>query len=228
MCADMDFSERAIQEAVVKPNFRLRLMLGKDAIMPKEDSFETYAAKYKQTGTDDSLSVKSSLDATDITLDLMADTTSLINLLQYDNVEVRMGKSRFNHAKCYMFGSNSAFIGSSNLTKCGLEGNQELNAGIYQALPIQAIQSWFERMWEDTRDEKNNLISVLQQSKFGTPPEPYDVYIKILFEKYAPLLKQDEDIHDKRGRPLNSCNIPEGCNTHLITCDKQLWRCNNS
>ena len=191
----------AIQEAVIKPDFRLRLMLGKDAIMPREDSFETYAVKYKQTGMDDSLSVKSSLDATDITLDSMADTISLINLLQHDNVEVRIGKSRFNHAKCYMFGSNSAFIGSSNFTKGGLEGNQELNAGIYQNLPIQAVQSWFERMWKDAQDEKKNLISILQQSKFGTPPEPYDVYIKMLFEKYAPLLKQDEDIHDKRGKP---------------------------
>ena len=189
-----------IEAAASHPDFMLRLMLGKDSILPNKGSFETYAAQYeKQAGTDGSLaSVKSSLDAEDLAHDTMANTSSLIRLLQRANTEVRMGQSRFNHSKCYIFGKNAAFIGSSNFTRAGMVGNHELNTGIYQALPIDHVQDWFDRMWEQSMDKKDEMISVLKQSKFGTPPSPYEIYMKMLFEKFKPFLKQDEHPEIKR------------------------------
>ena len=184
----------AIENAVASiPSFRLRLLLGKDTILSKERSFEKYAQEHDYTDIDAStVSVSASLDSENLGSGQMADTAGLIKMLESDMVEVRTGASRFNHAKCYIFGNNSAFIGSSNFTRAGLEGNHELNAGIYQGLPIEKVQGWFDRMWGMATDKKAELISVLKQSKFGTPPEPYEVYMKMLFEKYAPFIKQDE------------------------------------
>jgi len=184
----------AIENAVTNtPGFRLRLLLGKDTILSREGSFERYAQEHSNAGPDASaVSINESLDSENLDAGPMADTAGLIRTLESDAVEVRMGASRFNHAKCYIFGNSSAFIGSSNFTRAGLEGNHELNAGIYQGLPIEKVQCWFDRMWDMSTDKKSELISTLKQSKFGTPPEPYEIYMKMLFEKYAPFLKQDE------------------------------------
>ena len=43
---------------------------------------------------------------------------------------------------------------------------------------------WFERLWnlESTVDFKEQLIKILEASKFGNKTTPYEVYIKALFE----------------------------------------------
>ena len=57
----------------------------------------------------------------------MGDVMGLIRLLRRENVQVRLGRSRFNHAKCYILGQEGAVIGSSNFTGAGLSKNDELN-----------------------------------------------------------------------------------------------------
>ena len=166
---------------------RVRLLLGKPALVP-DAAFEMAEAS-----KEDAVSLKSGLDASNLTLDAMSDTASLLRLLHTENVEVRLSKSRFNHSKCYIFDDDTVFIGSSNFTSGGLTANDELNAGLYQPAVSEKTRAWFDRMWVESRDAKQDLIDQLESSKFGIPASPYDVYIKMIFERYRELLTPDDD-----------------------------------
>ena len=44
---------------------------------------------------------------------------------------------------------------------------------------------WYERQWADSVDFKNDLIELLDASKFGTKEyTPYEVYTKALYEYF--------------------------------------------
>ena len=195
-----------LDKAAKDPSFEMRLLLGRDAILPQEGSFEKLVKQHeliknKSTNTDLSVedeelikvkSLKTSLDDTNLTLEHKDDTTALINLLNRENIKVRLGGNRFNHSKCYIFGENSVFIGSSNFTAGGMTQNYELNAGLYQPGVTEDTRAWFDRMWDNAHDTKQELIDVLKQSKFGTPSEPYLIYMKMLFERFRRLLEKVE------------------------------------
>ena len=176
----------ALEDAVRRDSFAMRLLLGKEAIMADDVSFEKYAEQYR-SDSEDALPMKMGLDDTGLTEQSRTDTASLIALLERQNVQVRIGTSRFNHSKCYIL-DDASFIGSSNLTRGGLVGNYELNAGLYQPNISRETRKWFDRMWKQGKDAKAELLSTLNQSKFGAPPEPFEVYMKMLFERFRPLL----------------------------------------
>lgn len=181
-----------LTKAVHNDSFRMRLLLGKEATLPSEDSFESRIQEHQDS--EDTLPIKDNLDESDLTSSARMDTASLINLLHRDNIQVRLGGRRFNHSKCYIFDNRTAFIGSSNFTRGGLAGNYELNAGLYQPGAIKQTHAWFENMWEDAADTKDDLIAILRQSKFGEPASPFEVYMKMLFERFKPLLgRADRD-----------------------------------
>ena len=190
---------KPLEGAAQNGSFSMRLLLGRGAISLHDDTFEMHAERHG-TGTlargearqDEPLSIKEGLDCTDIGSKPQADTSSLIALLEGPNVQVRIGSGRFNHSKCYILGDSSAFIGSSNFTAAGLVGNHELNAGLYQPGVAAETRKWFDRMWNDATDAKATLLHVLKESKFGAPPNPYDVYMKILFEKFKPILQKGD------------------------------------
>ena len=187
-----------IEKAAEDGSFRMRLLMGKGAMLPSEETFEELASRL-----DEPRSVKAQLDGQDLELGSYGDAASLIRLLERPNVEVRLGQSRFNHSKCYILGDNSVFIGSSNLTGAGLAGNYELNAGLYQPGVTAQTRNWFDRMWADASDAKEDLMRVLKQSKFGAPAEPHDVYMKMLFEKFKQFLKRPDRPH-RRGALLTA------------------------
>ena len=172
-----------LNDAAQKDGFEMRLLLGKQALIP-DATFEEMA---RENG-EDAISLKSGLDDAELTLDAMSDTAALISFLNRKNVQVRLGSSRFNHSKCYIM-DDSVFIGSSNFTSGGLTGNYELNAGLYQPGVSEKTDTWFDRMWEASEDTRQRLIELLESSKFGVPATPYDVYIKMIFEKYRDILR---------------------------------------
>ena len=176
-----------LNEAAQRDSFGMRLLLGKQALIP-DATFEEMAQK----NGEDAVSLKSGLDEADLTLGTMSDTASLIGLLKRENIRVRLGNSRFNHSKCYIT-DESAFIGSSNFTVGGLTGNYELNAGLYQPGVSEKTGAWFDKMWEMSGDTKRELVELLESSKFGVPATPYDVYIKMIFEKYRDMLTPDKE-----------------------------------
>ena len=184
-----------LEEATRRDPFSLRLLLGKGSIRPPSVPFERHAEIHAGSHgptLDEPPTVKAALDATDLEKGSLDDTAGLIALLERTNVQVRLGPSRFNHSKCYILGDSSAFIGSSNLTAGGMLGNYELNAGLYQPRMVADTRQWFNRMWAEATDAKDDLLRVLRQSKFGVPPSPHDVYMKMLFEKYRNILRHDD------------------------------------
>jgi superfamily II DNA or RNA helicase len=59
------------------------------------------------------------------------------------------------------------------------------------AQAISDLDAWFERQWAVSRDFKDELIDLLDASKFGTKEySPYQVYMKALFEYFRDELDQ--------------------------------------
>ncbi len=57
--------------------------------------------------------------------------------------------------------------------------------GTVGATAIQELDRWFQRQWDASRDFKQDLIDLLDASKFGQKEyTPYQVYMKALFEYF--------------------------------------------
>ena len=108
--------------------------------------------------------------------------TALIDLLKDPAWEVRLYDKGFLHGKAYIF-DKLAIVGSSNFTYSGFTSNTELNAVLDEAHARYIREEWFEKFWQDARDFKEDLIKILDESKFGTKEySPYHIFIKALYE----------------------------------------------
>ncbi|MCS7123464.1 MAG: helicase-related protein, partial [Candidatus Aenigmarchaeota archaeon] len=84
--------------------------------------------------------------------------------------------------KAYLF-EKLAIVGSSNFTYAGLTSNTELNAVLDEAHCKYIKTEWFEKLWNESIDFKDELIRILDESKFGTKEyTPYQIFIKTLYE----------------------------------------------
>ncbi len=63
--------------------------------------------------------------------------------------------------------------------------NKQLMKSEVGARAIIELESWYERQWSEAKDFKEDLISILDASKFGAMEyTPYQVYMKALFEYF--------------------------------------------
>ena len=118
-------------------------------------------------------------------------------------LEIRMTKEP-NHAKAYIltnkkeFNRNGDFkgtvlTGSSNLTFSGLLGQGELNQTFLDNTNYEAYSDHFNSLWNDsetvdicTKDGNDEFISKIQtQLWIHSLPDPYKVYIRVLYELYS-------------------------------------------
>jgi superfamily II DNA or RNA helicase len=66
-------------------------------------------------------------------------------------------------------------------------------ANLPGVLAINELAGWFDRQWQDARDFKQDLIDLLDASKFGRKEyTPYQVYLKAIFEYFRDDLDRDE------------------------------------
>ncbi len=178
--------------------FRMRLLFGRETIS-KEKITTSLDFKVDDEETEEKIpeaSVSEEIESLDITEQSANLVENLINFLRLPSVLVRTNAEKFNHAKCYILDNNTT-VGSSNFTGGGLgqsrEGaNVELNAILYQPSYQKLVEQWFERRWENASDSKEQLIQILEKSKFGTPLAPFVMYMKFLYEYYKPRLKELE------------------------------------
>lgn len=109
-------------------------------------------------------------------------TVSLIRLLRNSDWEVRLYDKSFLHGKAYIF-DKLAIVGSSNFTYSGFTSNTELNAVLDEAHSRYIKEEWFEKFWQQAKDFKEDLLRILDESKFGTKEyPPYHIFIKSLYE----------------------------------------------
>jgi len=107
---------------------------------------------------------------------------SLIELFKNPQWEIRLYDRGFLHGKAYIF-DKLAIVGSSNFTYSGFTSNTELNAVLDEAHARYIREEWFERLWNESRDFKEEFIRILDESKFGTKEyPPYHIFIKSLYE----------------------------------------------
>jgi SNF2 family DNA or RNA helicase len=70
--------------------------------------------------------------------------------------------------------------------------NKQLMKSEVGARAIIELESWYERQWNEAKDFKEDLISILDASKFGQMEyTPYHVYMKALYEYFKDDLGAD-------------------------------------
>lgn len=94
------------------------------------------------------------------------------------------------HAKLYLLHRKdtnnpiTAFLGSSNLTLSGLQGNGELNIDVMDHDATGKLQSWFDERWNDrfSLDISQDLITAINECGiYRDDITPYHIYLKIAY-----------------------------------------------
>ena len=181
-----------LREAAKREDFSLRLLIGNEAVVRKDAALQCEVEAEAEGSLPDELE---GLTINDSYASLVGD---LVQFLKREKVELRQNPERFSHAKCYIF-EDLAVVGSSNFTRPGLQKNIELNAALYQPSAQNLVEQWFERRWIKGEDIKQEIISVLEDSKFGHPLDPFQMYMKFLYEYYRPRL---EELEQEKGKIL--------------------------
>ena len=110
-----------------------------------------------------------------------------------DGVAVRRYRQRFLHGKAYILGQlndagnmtapGAALVSSANLTGGGLESNLELGMTHYQPAVVAKALQWYERLWQEAQDFKDDLLELLLPPALTTDPQT--VFRRALLELYG-------------------------------------------
>ncbi|MBS3957067.1 MAG: hypothetical protein KGZ40_06030 [Clostridiales bacterium] len=99
------------------------------------------------------------------------------------------------HAKAYILREEKAAygaVGSSNLTKGGLQDNIEANLITMETGPtpvVDELEAWFDRKWDEAQDCKDEFIRLLEECVlFGRRFTPWQVFLKALHAAYGNFL----------------------------------------
>ncbi|WP_245837459.1 helicase-related protein [Methanobacterium bryantii] len=134
--------------------------------------------------------------------------SAFINFLERDNVEIRLFED-FLHAKTYIF-EDRVIIGSSNFTVPGLTRFGELNKWGMKSEADHIRKEWFEKFWTHSRDFKQELLALIEESRFGSREyTPYEIFIKTLYEFQKDDIQAQEFIEDKGNSLVNLAEFQE-------------------
>lgn len=122
------------------------------------------------------------------------------------------------HAKLYLLhrlGSHprTAYLGSSNLTFSGLQGNGELNVDVRDIPATQVLAEWFEDRWNDRFcvDVSADLIQLIEEGwASDTPTPPYHIYLKMAYH-----------LSREAQRGIDEFSIPEPFDSTLFDFQKK-------
>lgn len=118
-----------------------------------------------------------------------------IKLIETGRLEIRKTQKP-NHAKIYLFAYNTAkadetekkgqlITGSSNLTKAGLQGQEEFNVEI-KDYGFEEAEKYFDERWETAdsitklEEDRNILIQFLKNQTQAALITPFEAYVYIL------------------------------------------------
>lgn len=178
---------------------RFRLLLG-----------STPEIKSERTLGDELLShIRNEIEGFELSKEKGNNVKKFIEFLKRKNVEIRIYDKEFLHGKTYIL-DNMVVIGSSNFTASGLTHNTELNTWQQEAEANHVRKEWFEKFWDEAKDFKEELIQILEDSRFGSKEySPYEIYIKSLYELQKDEINTEELKEKKRGLPETKVNLAE-------------------
>lgn len=129
--------------------------------------------------------------------------------VRQDKVQVRRYKPQKHgeilHGKAYLVSGvpmlgRLGVIGSSNFTGAGLTTNLELNALLKQKSATDLLYQWYEQLWDQAEDYKDELLAMLEQ--FTRELKPYEVYLKVVYEAYRDRLASELGGQDDKPSPI--------------------------
>ena len=126
------------------------------------------------------------------------------HFFESNNVAVRRYVRRFLHGKAYIIGELSdsgfpvgpgaALVSSANLTQGGLVANLELGMVHYQPNVVGMALGWYERLWQDAQDFREELLELLRPPSLESDPQT--VFLRALLELYGDDLDEDPPLPD--------------------------------
>ncbi len=121
-----------------------------------------------------------------------------------DGVAARRYVRRFLHGKAYVIGELSnagspvgpgaALVSSANLTQGGLVANLELGMVHYQPNVVGRALDWYQRLWDDAQDFREELLELLRPPALESDPQT--VFLRALLELYEGELEDDGPLPD--------------------------------
>ncbi|MCS7243758.1 MAG: phospholipase D-like domain-containing protein, partial [Candidatus Calescibacterium sp.] len=123
--------------------------------------------------------------------DLYDQIDFFVNLLKERKIVIRKTKNP-NHAKLYLFKMDDSiskvipnlFItGSSNLTRAGLESQDEFNVEV-KDYGFSEAEEYFDRLWRDSveigPEDVNKIVKVIENETFFRKISPFEAYAYVL------------------------------------------------
>lgn len=141
------------------------------------------------------------------TKDFHEQVVFFLEMMKNDRILIRKTENP-NHAKLYFFKvkpehatlTKSKFIvGSSNLTKSGLEGQEELNVEISDFGTAES-EKYFDDLWEksiklsENDSIKQRLINTIQMNTLAAEVTPFEAYIIVLKTYLETIYQKDVSI----------------------------------
>ena len=114
----------------------------------------------------------------------------LAQQIRDEKVRVKLYLRHTLHAKLYLCFPNTynlpavGFVGSSNLTFSGLQGQGELNVDVVDHDACRKLSEWFDDRWEDRWciDISDDLVEIIEESWAREERiPPYHIYLKIAY-----------------------------------------------
>jgi len=188
--------------AMIKDNLngvqRFRLLLGKTPEIQNEKTLGDFLIK----------EIRIEIENLDLTREQNETIKLFIEFLKKENVEIKLFE-KFLHGKAYIF-DDRIVIGSSNFTTAGLTRYGELNTWHLSSQAEYTRKVWFEKFWSESRDFKDELIELLENSRFGSKEySPYEIYIKTLYEFQKEDILEEKIEERPKGLPETKVNLSQ-------------------
>ncbi len=211
-----------------RENSKFRLLIGKDPYLYTSDTESYIKGRYDKqeqawrVELDDFHAQEQYVKVVQMLVDNLEDDDNEKFQVHIYNPDGEL-KDQFLHSKCYIFKGQDnedrdvgyGIIGSSNLTRPGMEENSELNILEVEARDIINTENktrdkthlqWFEEKWKDSISWEKEFLLQITQSKMGpnihipepkptedinSPLTPYELYIKFLQTRFGDIVDVD-------------------------------------
>ncbi len=190
---------------------QVRILIGRTDTPTRQEILAGYSPRESADGYHAAQNRRDETEARDKTLDNVGRNAaaqpqndaseegikSLTRLIGKGRVDVRAYVKDRMHAKAYIgytgleSAPGTAIIGSTNFSAAGFTGNTELNYPVTHGGDIGEIRQWFERLWQESEPVGDRVVEQLENSWPLAAPDPYMIYLKVLYELYGDTLGEE-------------------------------------
>ncbi len=159
-----------LTEEQVREEASLRRRGGDAGVREQEDVAASLRETHDRAMVETALNLRETLAALDRTAEVQALLLTLAEAVARGSLKMRLYTEGRIHAKVALIGypsgcgPNVAVVGSSNLTLGGAAQPTELNVALSDPAGVQALEQWYQRLWDVSQDFHRELFTELGQS----------------------------------------------------------------